>query len=117
MELKKFGCNEKDDDKKDNQCYKLQGDLQAGKAYTNDVCNPEFIQTEKCELGQLYNSRTLHQMRDHGCDEHADDQNRTMKIVGWTLVPVMAIGVVGAVIAKKVQAFNSNEGIYEAFVD
>jgi hypothetical protein len=33
------------------------------------------------------------------------------------VVSLLSVGVVGTVIAKKVQTFNSEEDVYEAFID
>ena len=60
----------------------------------------------------------MRSIKENGCLINPNYGGQPGKIVGWTVVPIVAGTVVMiAIVAKKVQNFNQKEDVYEAFID
>jgi len=57
---------------------------------------------------------------DGGEDYHQDYHHHERihwESVVWALTSCVSVGAIGVVVTKKIQAFNSDQDIHEAFID
>ena len=55
-----------------------------------------------------------------GCDGN-EDYHHSERVhwssIAWALTTCVSVGAIGVVVTKKIQAFNSDQDIHEAFID
>ena len=56
--------------------------------------------------------------KESGCDDHHGERiHWHWKSIAWAMTTCVSVGAIGVVVTKKIQAFNSDQDIHEAFID